>query len=1090
MDVHRLSPDAAPLAPLLPTKASPGLLIKLKDLQNAALNGETGRLIKFNKRQKRWVVELVGWNYSDNALKSRVRVGVRPKNLQFIPTARPPPTPSKLPVVETVTDDDDAPPAPFAVPHPVARSSGTDYFPTNSRDYTEDITFVNHFPEIPTSHRVSPLYQMAKRLVEFQMNPDTSHKRISDLSPSELIETLYPTASSIDNSAPKEVVTIKAHSVAMMEGCPVHCLVADSGCTDHLHPRFEDFWSFKRLTNQFVVLPDKSRIPILGVGCIAIRIGGRLLYFRKVYYVPDLRIPLYSLRIHRRLPGCGHFANNGGFSVTFPDFDLEVDDEEDSYLYFDAVDKSTPIHEFDYIQPTEGEVAESNIQASNTGIPRRSRRLQFSQRPSGLHQVSWDDVVAGKLDAKLDALDAAALEQADASRFDGETLSSPPSPPPLIPDIEATADDGALPDGGDSPPIVEDVLPGDEADDESDSHRGSVDGTHSIDDDDDPAPEDIEDRSNFKCITDAELLSFHRDPSLPPPDVRPCDTPNGSDTTQHLTSDIIYKATGNRRFRGKGYEKFAHVLQNAAFVNGGEPLQSIGEFAKLNRRKRGQVLPPSNFYLDKVHVDIVYGDIISKMGFRYALILVDRATKYIWVYGMKSLTSKYTIAALEQFQANAGGLPKEFRTDCDQKLLGGDTRRWIYRNKSKIIGAPAGRQSANGLVERAWQTMCSMARAYLTEAGMSRDYWFFALQHAARMMNMIPAKVNERLTTSFELVHRVKPDVRTWFPLFSVVFFYKEDDVDHDRNNFESDAMIGIAVGRSVKTNALRVYNPTTKQYYEPDTYKFDLSRRPSNEWPDKIQYDGGLYVNLYRDVHHNTVPEPYPPGMPFKLVDDNGDIVTTIVSSIPIRNTEGSIVPDQYLLQAPNGSTIRKTLAEMDELADTPANKYIPVDCSLPMVTSLPVWLQHKSKVSMFKDGEYHKGFIIQASDGTHRFSCRRQLNSRTEEWGVDLPNFNTSWPRMSCDNIMLPSWNINIYSRLGLVPSSNPFDRSGELIAASHVSARTLRSECPKSLRDALANDSVDRATWLASYNEEKEGLVDNQTFVRLTLQQYREL
>ena len=93
----------------------------------------------------------------------------------------------------------------------------------------------------------------------------------------------------------------------------------------------------------------------------------------------------------------------------------------------------------------------------------------------------------------------------------------------------------------------------------------------------------------------------------------------------------------------------------------------------MNRRKRGKVLPPSNFYLDKVHVDIVYEDIISKLGFCYALILVDQATKYIWVYVMKFLTSEFVIAALEQFQADAGGLPKEFCTDCDQKLLGGDT---------------------------------------------------------------------------------------------------------------------------------------------------------------------------------------------------------------------------------------------------------------------------------------------------------------------------------------------------------------------------------------------------------------------------------
>ena len=30
--------------------------------------------------------------------------------------------------------------------------------------------------------------------------------------------------------------------------------------------------------------------------------------------------------------------------------------------------------------------------------------------------------------------------------------------------------------------------------------------------------------------------------------------------------------------------------------------------------------------------------------------------------------------------------------------------------------------------------------------------------------------------------------------------------------------MISIAVGHSAKTNALSVYNTTTKKYYEPDT--------------------------------------------------------------------------------------------------------------------------------------------------------------------------------------------------------------------------------------------------------------------------------
>ena len=126
-----------------------------------------------------------------------------------------------------------------------------------------------------------------------------------------------------------------------------------------------------------------------------------------------------------------------------------------------------------------------------------------------------------------------------------------------------------------------------------------------------------------------------------------------------------------------------------------------------------------------------------------------------------------------------------------------------------------------------------MARAYLAEKQMPKDYWYHAIHHACRMMNQIPLKVEGKLTTPFELVHRVPPDSRTRFPLFSLVYFYKEDDGDKDRENFQAKAMVGIAVGRSTKTNALSVYSPTTKQYYEPDTYKFEPSRLPCSEYPN-----------------------------------------------------------------------------------------------------------------------------------------------------------------------------------------------------------------------------------------------------------------
>ena len=182
------------------------------------------------------------------------------------------------------------------------------------------------------------------------------------------------------------------------------------------------------------------------------------------------------------------------------------------------------------------------------------------------------------------------------------------------------------------------------------------------------------------------LLLFSADPTAPPPDVRPCDTPNASDSLQYLTSNKIYHLFGNRRFWN--YEHFGKTSKDAQFVRGGEPCPTIREVANICKRNHGKALPPIKHYLDKVHLDIVVGDTISKLGFRYAVLLIDHATKYLWFYGVRYLVSASIIEALEQFRADAGALLKQFRCDCDQKLLGGEARRWIYCQKSKIIAPP------------------------------------------------------------------------------------------------------------------------------------------------------------------------------------------------------------------------------------------------------------------------------------------------------------------------------------------------------------------------------------------------------------------
>ena len=180
---------------------------------------------------------------------------------------------------------------------------------------------------------------------------------------------------------------------------------------------------------------------------------------------------------------------------------------------------------------------------------------------------------------------------------------------------------------------------------------------------------------------------------------------------------------------------------------------------------------------------------------------------------MSSLSSTSITSSLELFKADTGRLPQRFHSDFDRKLIGGNTLQSILSNGSNIIASPAGRQYLNGLVERTWRTIIKMARAFITKKQVGREFWYFAVRHAAMMLNQVPGRLGFKLTTPFELVHNSKPDSNTWFELFSISYFNHDTDNDESRSKLQAHTLDGIAVGRDDRSNSIIFYNPITSIY-------------------------------------------------------------------------------------------------------------------------------------------------------------------------------------------------------------------------------------------------------------------------------------
>merc|ERR1712194_616455 len=179
----------------------------------------------------------------------------------------------------------------------------------------------------------------------------------------------------------------------------------------------------------------------------------------------------------------------------------------------------------------------------------------------------------------------------------------------------------------------------------------------------------LKDIKFMSAMTGDEVKEHLHHPGSPPPAVRPCDTPNGSDKKTNWTAEDLHRVTGCRKF--KDYRHLLRTTCDGHWVDTGEFPLSLGSYATIPKSRRGKSIDRRACkYLDKVHVDIGFGDTIAIGGARYVLVFVDRATRFNWVFALKTLSKSDIKEAFDLFRSEAGAFARCFRCDCDPKLFG------------------------------------------------------------------------------------------------------------------------------------------------------------------------------------------------------------------------------------------------------------------------------------------------------------------------------------------------------------------------------------------------------------------------------------
>eukprot|EP00956_Cyclotella_meneghiniana_P017958 scaffold29652_cov22-Cyclotella_meneghiniana.AAC.1 len=310
---------------------------------------------------------------------------------------------------------------------------------------------------------------------------------------------------------------------------------ADSGATRHMFPDYNTFVSYHPCHNITVQLGDSTELPILGYGTAKFSLNGHVILVRNALHVPDLTDPLYSLRQHRFMQGCGVFSHHdSGAFLLFPDFAIKIDDRVDCLLHFKAIGRqSSP--KLAYAEP------------------RSSSPAFDAARPA--HLIEPDE------SSDNDDLDKISYHVPTPKTSSAPPQSSPPPTPSFADSPEPT--------------IVE--------------------------------QSDLE-ASATKPLTKRIMDAIHHNPRDLPP-VPPSCTPAACENRTTFDGLKLHKIFGCRKFRTQSH--LIAASKNASLLAGGELPPTIGDFASINMPVRGKPITKRRKFLDKVHMDIVFGDCVA-----------------------------------------------------------------------------------------------------------------------------------------------------------------------------------------------------------------------------------------------------------------------------------------------------------------------------------------------------------------------------------------------------------------------------------------------------------------------------------------------
>ncbi|GJS03564.1 putative RNA-directed DNA polymerase [Tanacetum coccineum] len=315
-------------------------------------------------------------------------------------------------------------------------------------------------------------------------------------------------------------------------------------------------------------------------------------------------------------------------------------------------------------------------------------------------------------------------------------------------------------------------------------------------------------------------------------------------------------------------KKRIEKLQHDGLLNSID-IESLGKCVsclsgKMARKPYSHQVERAKDLLGLIHTDVCGPfRIVSRQGASYFVTFTDDFSRYGYVYLLKHKHEVFETFKVfqKEVENQLGKTIKSLRSD-----RGGEYMSQEFLDHLKEHGIIAHRTPPytqnNGVSKRRNRTLLDMVRSMMSQTTLPKSFWDYALETAARILNMVPSKKVDK--TPYEIWHGQAPKL-SYLRVWGCEAFVKHDTLTKP-DKLDPRSYKCIFVGYPKETMGYSFYSPSENKVFVARNAEFfeskllDLKASGSVEDLEEIQEEDtnpSVDTSLNHEEDDQEIDEP-----------------------------------------------------------------------------------------------------------------------------------------------------------------------------------------------------------------------------------------